>query len=231
MLTKRAMSTLLTLVMFFTIGGVTTACGDDGPEMTRPKDPRRKKSKSSGDEVDPTAEVTIQLTKPRWQVLEPHFRKLLKQENAPAKDIFAPQVLQLIPRPELPKTEEDDDEVGLVEVEAVVEVPKGPLEQYSLRDYDLMLVMSGTAMAKAVVTDPSGNAFVIQVEDRLGSGGGIVEAISQYTLTVREPNTDDPYLLSIEPPFANLATRADSSSGGGSPAVAPQMLSAPGVAK
>jgi len=221
----------MSVLMLLSIGGVVAACGGEEAKMTRPKDPRTKKKKKSGDSVDPTAEVTIQLTKPRWIVLEPHFRKLLKQEHAPAKDVFAPQVLKLIPRPELPAEDEDEEEVSLLEVEAVVESPKGPLEQFSLRDYELMMVMSGTAMPKAVVTDPAGSAFVIQVEDRLGSGGGIVEAISQYTLTIREPNADQPFILSIEPPFANLATRADSDPDGGNPNVVPQMLSAPGVKK
>jgi len=89
------------------------------------------------------------------------------------------------------------------------EPPRGPLEQFALKVYKLMLIMSGTAVPKAVVVDPKQQAYVIQRDTRIGSKGGIVESITQYMVVVKEPNEEEAIKITIKPPYLDLATRPD----------------------
>ena len=114
---------------------------------------------------------------------------------------------------------------GVDEVVVRTEEPKGPLQMFPVKDYELMMIMSGTALPKAVVVDPQGQAFAVQEDTRIGDRGGIIESISQYSLVIREPNQERPYVLNIQPPFVDLASRLDG--GGRGPVTTPEMLSAP----
>ena len=113
-------------------------------------------------------------------------------------------MLNFIPRPELPEPET----AGPVsDVETEYEEVRGPLQLFPLTDYELLLVMSGTAMPKALVVDPKGQTHVITRDMRMGDSGGIIEHISQYMVVVREPNSERPYKLTIPPPFMDMTSK------------------------
>lgn len=184
-----------------------TACGDDEVAPARPVDPRRnrpghgpKKSKA----LDPAGMVTVQITNPRWDMLKTHFEKMSTKRHSPVHDVFRPQVLNFIPRPELPEPETAGP---VADVETQFEEVRGPLQLFPLTDYELLLVMSGTAMPKALVVDPKGQTHVVTRDMRMGDAGGIIEHISQYMVVVREPNSERPYKLTIAPPFMDMTTK------------------------
>lgn len=198
------------LLCFLLASSVTmlASCGDDEVIAERPKDPRKNRPKKTKAGLDPAGMVNVNITNPRWDILKDHFQKMATKRHTPVHDVFKPQVLNFIPRPELPEPETTE---VVADVEAEVEEVRGPLQLYPLTDYELLLVMSGTAVPKALVVDPKGEAHAVTREMRLGDGGGIVEHISQYMVVVREPNSERPYRLSIKPPFMDMTTKlADS---------------------
>jgi hypothetical protein len=179
------------------------ACGDDEVTAARPVDPRknRPKKKKSGMH-DPTGQVDIHLTNPRWDILKGHFTKMATKRHTPVHDVFKPQVLNFIPRPEMPEVSE-----VVEDVEAEVEEVRGPLQIFPIADYELLLVMSGTAVPKALVADPKGQTHVVTRDMRMGDAGGIVEHVSQYMVVIREPNSERPYKLTIKPPFMEMTSK------------------------
>jgi len=148
--------------------------------------------------------VTVQITNPRWDLLKTHFEKMASKRHSPVHDVFRPQVLNFIPRPELPEPETAGP---VADVESEFEEVRGPLQLFPLTDYELLLVMSGTAMPKALVVDPKGQTHVITRDMRMGDSGGIIEHISQYMVVIREPNSERPYKLTITPPFMDMTSK------------------------
>lgn len=173
--------------------------------MERPADPRKTRPKPAGASGGPEDLVTLKFENPKWDLVKPYFGKFLEQKHTAPKDLFAPRVAKFIPRPAVETREEVEETIAKVEDEP----PRGPLEQFALKDYKLMLIMSGTAVPKAVVVDPKQQAYVIQRDTRIGSKGGIVESITQYMVVVKEPNEEEAIKITIKPPYLDLATRPD----------------------
>lgn len=198
---------LLALFVFITVVPLA-ACDDEGDKPPpRPPDPRKNRpghGKKKSKALDPTGMVDIQITNARWDLLKTHFEKMSTKRHSPVHDVFRPQVLNFIPRPELPEPETTGP---VADVETEFEEVRGPLQLYPLTDYELLLVMSGTALPKALVVDPKGQTHVITRDMRMGDAGGIVEHISQYMVVVQEPNSERPYKLTISPPFMDMTSK------------------------
>ncbi|MGM0574301.1 MAG: pilus assembly protein PilP [Myxococcota bacterium] len=195
------------LLLLGAVASLLAGCSEDRV-MERPPDPRQNRPSSQkaggSDEPEvPEGMVSVQLENPKWDLIEPHFQKFLEQKHTTPKDAFEPQVTEWIPRPAI---EEEEDEAAAT-VEEEEEEPRGPLQQYPLAEYSLQVIMSGTAVPKAVVVDPKGQAYVIQRDTRLGDEGGIVESITQYMVVVQEPDSEEPVKLTIRPPFIDLASQ------------------------
>lgn len=190
------------------VGGAVevSACGED-EVMERPVDPRIARRRKAGNKnrLPPDQLVLVKLDNAKWGLVGPHFKKFLAQKHATPKDAFAPNTTSFIPRPVIAQ---DDDVVEDLPIEE--EVPRGPLEQFALGDYVVKSIMSGTAVPKAMVVDPKGEAYIIQKDTKMGDKGGIVQSITQYMVIVKEPNTEEPAKLTIRPPFIDLVSRADS---------------------
>ncbi len=151
--------------------------------------------------------ISLPLPKPGWkQSIQPYFSQYLTQRSATPKNVFETQVLAIVPRPKLEEPETEERPTEIVEV---AEEERGPLQQYPLKDYKLLLVMSGTAIPKAVVVDPKGQAFILQQDTRIGNRGGIVESVTQYMVVVREPDSDKPIKMTIKPPYIDLASQPE----------------------
>ena len=203
----KTVANLLFIALLAAAAASLSACGDDGgPTMERPPDPRLKyKKKVTG--PDMAALVTVDIKNPKWDIIKSHFTKVLSQKHVSAHDVFRPKVLKLIPRPTLPEQETTDT----VEAVEVVEEVRGPLQLYPLPEYELLLVMSGTAVPKALVLDPKGQTHVVTRDTRLGDAGGIVESVTQYMVVVKEPSAERPSKLMIRPPFIDLTTKLTTS--------------------
>ena len=187
-----------------------SACGEE-EVMERPVDPRiarRRARESKKRGLAPDALVVVKLDNPKWDLVAPHFKKFLAQKHATPKDAFAPNTTSFIPRPVIAQ---DDDSAEDLPIEE--EIPRGPLEQFPLADYSIKSIMSGTAVPKAMVVDPKGEAYIIQQDTKMGDKGGIVESITQYMVIVKEPNSEEAVKITIRPPFIDLVTRSDAAAG------------------
>lgn len=202
---------ILGLFVFVTVVPLV-GCGDDDVAPPRPVDPRQNRpghGKKKSKLLDPAGMVTVQITNPRWDMLKTHFEKMSSKRHSPVHDVFRPQVLNFIPRPELPEPETTG---AVQDVETDFEEVRGPLQLFPLTDYELLLVMSGTAMPKALVVDPKGQTHAVTRNMRMGDSGGIIEHISQYMVVVREPNSERPYKLTIAPPLMDMTSKVAGSS-------------------
>ncbi len=78
---------------------------------------------------------------------------------------------------------------------ATVEKGKGPksllpLEQFEVNDFELVGVVSGSGIKKAIVQDLTGKGYFIQVGTRIGKNGGQVVRITDQEVVVEEPYQD-----------------------------------------
>ena len=192
------------------VGGAVevSACGEE-EQMERPVDPRiaRRRAANKKKGAPPDQLVLVKLENTKWEMVGPHFKKFLAQKHATPKDAFAPNTTSFIPRPVIAQEDDVAEEVAIEE-----SAPRGPLEQFALSDYVVKSIMSGTAVAKAMVVDPKGEAYIVQKDTKMGDKGGVVVLITQYMVVVKEPNTEEPVKLTIRPPFIDLVTRSDDAS-------------------
>lgn len=203
---RRLLGLMLVPSCLLIVAPMSSGCGDEATVSERPEDPRKKRP-TRPEHAGPTGAkdelVTLKFENPKWDLVQPYFSKFLEQKHTAPKDLFAPRVAKFIPRPAVETKAEVEATLAKVEDEP----PRGPLEQYPLKDYRLMIIMSGTAVPKAVVVDPKSQAYVIQRDTRIGSKGGIVESITQYMVVVKEPNEENATKITIKPPYLDLAVR------------------------
>jgi type IV pilus assembly protein PilP len=67
---------------------------------------------------------------------------------------------------------------------------RGPLEQFDLSQLTVVAVVWGTERPRALVEDPSGRGYVVQVGTPIGKNDGLVTAIGDETVKVRETYVD-----------------------------------------
>ena len=100
------------------------------------------------------------------------------------------------------------------EIATTVELEDGrpededPRTWMALDRYKLIILMTGIARPKAVLTTLKGARYVLERGDPIGSEGGRVKAILQYKMLVAVPSETEPRVVSIEPPLAQLAEEA-----------------------
>ncbi len=203
---RRLLGLMLVSSCLWVAAPMMSGCGDDVTTGESPAELRKKRPARPAQAAPTGAKdeiVTLKFENPKWDLVQPYFSKFLEQKHTAPKDLFAPRVAKLIPRPAVETREEVEETIAKVEDEP----PRGPLEQYPLKEYRLMIIMSGTAVPKAVVVDPKSQAYVIQRDTRIGSKGGIVESITQYMVVVKEPNEENATKITIKPPYLDLAVR------------------------
>lgn len=205
----RAALTLGALAAAATLVG----CGGGGK---RPPPPPPAAAVQAADEgPDPVLE--------RWELLgeNPRFaplRELYERYTAgQIEELSNPMMPNLVAFVEKPVIERRPDEVGsdgaIVPApapgEAVAEgAEQDPRTAKELKDFSLIILMTGVARPKAVVVDSQGNRYTLERGDPLGSEGGRVKAVLQYALHVAVPGQADPVVLSLEPPLHHLGSHA-----------------------
>jgi Tfp pilus assembly protein PilP len=65
-----------------------------------------------------------------------------------------------------------------------------PLEQFEVSDFELVGVVTGSGIKKAMVQDLTGKGFFVQVGTRIGKMGGKVIQITPREVTIKEPFQD-----------------------------------------
>jgi Tfp pilus assembly protein PilP len=76
-----------------------------------------------------------------------------------------------------------------------IETPKKgkkllPLEQFEVNDFELVGIVTGSGIHRAMVQDLTGKGYFIQVGTRIGKMGGKVIRISEKEVVIREPSQD-----------------------------------------
>jgi Tfp pilus assembly protein PilP len=165
-------------------GGTTTAAAssEEGGE---------KKKRRGAPPPAPT-EAAAPQANPRFAMLKPYFSLYYKRPVDTKTNLFRNNLAQFAPRVEIE-----------TEVEKPSEEPKTPLEYYDVDSYRLVLIMSGTAQAKALVTDPKDKSFIIMVGTRIGNRGGKVASITATEVRIEEPGRQ-PVVKALEPPTRDM---------------------------
>jgi Tfp pilus assembly protein PilP len=65
-----------------------------------------------------------------------------------------------------------------------------PLEQFEVNDFELVGIVTGSGIHRAMVQDLTGKGYFIQVGTRIGKVGGKVIRISGKEVVIREPFQD-----------------------------------------
>ncbi len=113
---------------------------------------------------------------PKAAILKPYFKEYLKRPAEADVNVFKANLAQFAPMVEI------EEEPSTAEEE-----PKTPLEYYDADSYKLVLIMSGTAQAKAMLTDPQGKSYIVQVGTKMGNRSGKVASISATEMRIEEP--------------------------------------------
>jgi|GEM_PF-2354619 len=216
------MKKVITAVLTAALALSVAACDSDegggdekNPEqlkMEKEIEERRKRAaakKASGGGGGADGRVQVTYKNNNWKVIERAFTEYRSVTAVSSKNIFSPNSSTFIKRPELPK-EPEPSELPAEEAPKPVEAPKtSGLEAYELKDYKLIMIVSGTTVNRALVLDPKGKQYFVERGFRIGNKGARVQAITQYTVFVQEPDSDKPVKLDIEPPFIGLESKPD----------------------
>lgn len=65
-----------------------------------------------------------------------------------------------------------------------------PLEQFDINDFELVGIVFGPGIKKAMVQDPTGKGFMVQVGCRIGKKGGRITRVADKELIIEEPYRD-----------------------------------------
>ncbi|MBA4394431.1 MAG: hypothetical protein C0407_12840 [Desulfobacca sp.] len=61
-----------------------------------------------------------------------------------------------------------------------------PLEQFELSDYELVGIVIGSGLKKAMIQDPSGKGYLVQIGTAIGKRGGKIIRIADREVVVEE---------------------------------------------
>ena len=198
---------ITTLLMLLALATAVSACGGGGAKRggIPPAPPVEEKPVE-----DPTKDKFETLGEnPKWIPLREMFAGFKEQKIENLANPLLTNHVVFVEPPPLPERNKKKDEV-----------PVSPLERGGfdrnkdkdkraiapLKQYKLVMLLTGTANPKAVVIGPQGRRFVLRRNDPLGSEGGRVRAILQYEMLVSVPNEKRPRKVSIEPPLAKIAS-------------------------
>ena len=182
-------------------------CGeDDSKPNLPPTDPRGPQFANAQQQTQqvPTLgdDGMVAVPNERWDRVKMFFEAYAGATTTSRRDPYRNNLAGYAQKPDLPKVIEEEQEEQ--EIEQVVEA-LSPLEQYAVEDFELVMVMSGTSRPKAVVMDPMGVPWVVRPDTPLGNKGGLIQAITQYSIVVAEPGSDLPSEITIRPIILDAA--------------------------
>ncbi len=152
----------------------------------------------------------------RWEPLGENprnvpLKELFKRyEAAKIEELANPMLANLVDF--VPKPNENKDELGgqpnyelqdqgaaksALELSQAKDVD--PRIAEALQQYTLIILLTGIARPKAVLTDSKGERIEVERGDPLGREGGRVKAILQYELLIDVPGKSEPFKKNIKP--------------------------------
>lgn len=186
-------------------GKVTTDLGErQGPSqenvkaLTDPRTGQLTRQPGAENAPKPGAEAPAALVgsseaSAKAALLRPYFQQSLRKPIEGKVDPFRSNLARFAPHVEVSTEEEGPGS----------EEPKTPLEFFDVDSYRLVLIMSATARAKALVVDPKGKSYVIQAGTRIGNRQGKVVSITATEVRIEEPGRP-PVIKSLEPPVTEM---------------------------
>lgn len=179
------------------------ACGGGGEKKAEEEKPKPKKKPAAeaaegGGEGGATIDGWVVLGEnPKWKPIQPLFDAYAKREVTGLHNPMRSNLVAFVEKP-VPTATVSVEET--TEEKDKPEVPVTPLTRSRLSNLTLILLVSGVAQPKAVLTDMDGNQIVVVRGDHLGSEGGVVKAITQYELQISVPGEAD-VVKSLKPPI------------------------------
>ncbi len=196
MMNKQPKKPLLITLLFVITGLFAVGCGDDNVRGKLPELPPHMRG-NNATQAAPIrqSDGMVPVPNEKWDRVKSFFENYAGTTTTDRSDPFRNNLTRYAQKPDLPTvTEESTDESEEKPV-----VIASPLERYPVEEFSLILVMSGTAKPKAVVMDPMGTPWVVRPDTLLGNKGGLVQAITQYSIVVAEPGADAPSEITIRP--------------------------------
>lgn len=160
---------LLSVVLIVSASFVVTGCGGDAPKPSgRKRRTKKKKNDDAGADGAAGAAATGRGKKADGGNQEEEYSF---NENFSGRDPFRSYI-------------RDFAVVQGADTDPIEKI-RTHLERFDLNELRPIAIITGTAVPKAMVTDPSGMGHVIQPGTRLGRRGGKVVRISTNTIVVR----------------------------------------------
>jgi len=132
------------------------------------------------------------IANPKAAMIRPYFQGFTKKPVDGMIDPFRPNLARFAPHVEIEK-----------EAVGPEEEPRTPLEYFDVNAYKLVLIMSGTAQAKALVVDPKNKSFIIQTGTKIGNRKGKIVSITATEVRIEEPE-HPPVIKVLEPPVVEM---------------------------
>ena len=188
----------LAMLVAFVLG-----CEDDSLPNTPPEPPPHARGGGGQQQafVPLADDGMVAVPSEKWDRIKGFFESYSGATTTNRRDPYRNYLASYAQKPDLPKVVEEEEET---EEAKPVEI-LSPLEKYAVEDFELLMVMSGTSRPKAVVLDPMGTPWVVRPDTPLGNKGGLVQAITQYSIVVSEPGSDLPAEITIRPVILDAA--------------------------
>ncbi len=164
---------LLSVIFLVSTAVMVTSCGDDPKPPSGRRGRKKKKKKKDTDDGggDAAGGAVAGAGKARARGANPEEEEYSFNENFSGRDPFRSYL-------------RDFAVVQGADTDPIEKI-RTHLEKFDLNELRPMAIITGTAVPKAMVTDPSGMGHVIQPGTRLGRRGGKVVRISTNTIVVR----------------------------------------------
>ena len=169
---------------------LVSACGDDAYQPP----PRASHTAATQAPVVPTAPQTSKNGK--WDMMKDYFFVYADTPLPSVKNPFWSNLDKYMPQIEMTAVVDDDD---------AIDTQIDPLEKFPPEDYKLIMIISGTAVPKAIMVDPDGGRHVVRKENRIGNRNGVIDEITEFEIIVKEPFEEVDTVLSIRPEYADWA--------------------------
>lgn len=182
-------------------------CGPDY-DAAKPPPPGKSKRKAAAAQPGPEPESRFTIDPDvwrRWDRIRPFFERYTRSPLAGKRNVFRSHLdeyvrpIEITVQEEMAEQEQEQEELAEIEPQD----RSGP-RKFAAQKYEVIMILSGQGLPKAVLEDPQGNAYLVRRNSEVGNRRGIVEAITQYEVVIREPETDEAIRLSAKPDFLEL---------------------------
>lgn len=135
---------------------------------------------------------------PRWDSLAEYFERYTKLPVSAQKDAFRSHLDKYVEKVEVQPLIAEVEEMAPT-IEGTGQEELDPLKKFPADEFKLAIIMTGTGAPSALLNDPKGQAHIVRLDSEVGNEQGVVEAITQYEVVIRQPNEPKPVRLTLRP--------------------------------